>query len=755
MSNDDLVLILDDQPESGNDQASRSDGGPAWRILVVDDDADVHETTAFALNSLEVAGRPVELLHAMSAAEGVALLRRETDVAVALLDVVMETDDAGLRMVETIRNELGLRNLRIILRTGQPGQAPELETIRAYDINDYKTKSELTRHRLYASLTTAVRSYDQLRKLEASRRGLEQIIAASNQFIAEQGMQSFAEGVITQIAALLGVEPEGVVCAGANADDAELASETTFVVIAAAGRFRHLMARAIGEIDERHIVDNLSACLRSRNSVVDSHSVTLYFHGAASQDFAAYIGARAPLKEVDRELLEIFCTNIALCASNVSLVRRMRELAYVDRMLGLPNRTAFIEYIDELLAEERMKGMVLAKVDIDHFGETNDMLGYRYGDALLVALARRFELQLGGYAYVARLGGNTFGVLGRDEDVTPDALRAVFQEAFEIGGVPRRVSASIGVVRCDEVQVSCAPELIEQAFIALKRAKAQGNGRVEYYTHALGADAKDRTRLLQGLHRAFDHDRLFIVYQPKLDLRTRRTVGVEALMRWRAEDGSLIPPDRFIPVAEQSGLIVGLGAWALRTALSAVQELDNAGFGDIRMGVNVSAVQFAQPEFLADLDMALASKGVDPRRLELEVTESVALMGMDRVVSLLDEVRARKVAVSIDDFGTGFSSLSYLDQLPADRIKIDRSFVDHLETDRRGARIARLIVPLGHQLGMKVVAEGVETEGQLEALLELGCDEAQGYLFARPMPLDELLAWLGSRPEDRVAEGEA
>lgn len=718
----------------------------AWRVLVVDDDPDVHETTAFALDGLMVADRPVRLWHAHSAAEGLALLRGDPGFAVVLLDVVMETDDAGLRLVRSVRDELGLLNLRIILRTGQPGQAPELETIRTYDINDYKTKSELTRARLYATLTTALRSYEQLCSLDASRKGLEQIVAASNKFIAEQGLQAFAEGVITQIAGLLGVSPEGVVCAGRQTAYPD-ANANEVIVIAAAGPYRGLMNQRVADLEDEHIASCLQQSLEHGQNVVDERSVTLYFGGQRQHHFAAYIGARLPIKAVDRHLLEVFCTNISLCATNVLLVKRLRDLAYKDRMLQLPNRVAFIEHLNERVEAGEAGGLVLAKIDVDHFGEVNETLGHQHGDQLLRALAQRLASVLGANAFLGRLGGNTFGVLAPEQECSADQLRSVFDAPFHAGSVSRRLSACIGMLRCGEVHASSANELIEDVFIALKRAKSQGNGRTEWFTQALGADARDRAQLLYGLHRAFDHDRLFLVYQPKVDLRTGRTVGLEALMRWRAEDGLTVPPDRFIPIAEQSGLIVALGMWALRTALNTLQELARHGHHDITMGVNVSAVQMAQPEFLDELDKVLATKGVRSDKLELEVTESVALIGMDRVTELLREVRERGLSIAIDDFGTGFSSLSYLDQLPADRIKIDRAFVEHLENNDRGARIAKLIVPLGHQLGMKVVAEGVETELQLQALRQLGCDEAQGYLFARPMRLEELLAWLDARAQ--------
>ena len=214
-------MVLPDEPLTFLDDEESVPGAearlvPPWHILVVDDDEDVHETTRFALAGMRIRGRPLALLHAMSAADALAVLREHGDIAVILLDVVMESEDAGLLLVDTIRNELKLVNTRIILRTGQPGHAPECETIARYDINDYKTKSELTQNKLFTTLTAAIRSYDQLLRLDANRRGLEKIVSASNQFIAEKGLRTFAEGVITQIASLIGVAPEGVVCAASE-----------------------------------------------------------------------------------------------------------------------------------------------------------------------------------------------------------------------------------------------------------------------------------------------------------------------------------------------------------------------------------------------------------------------------------------------------------------------------------------------------------------------------------------------------------
>ena len=738
---DEDVLEFIDGVSAGGPSPGSAEREP-WRILVVDDDPDVHESTAYGLRGLEIEGRGLQLSHAYSAAQALDVLRREPDIAVVLLDVVMETEGAGLATVGAIRDELGMGNVRIILRTGQPGQAPEIDTIRRYDINDYKTKSELTRTKLYTALTTALRSYSQLLRLDASRRGLEQIVAASNQFIAESGLQTFVEGVITQMASLIGVEPEGLLCAsnGVRASD----GQPLYVVIAAAGQLAHLIQRPITEIDDPHIVASLSRCLGERCNLLAERSVTLFFEGHEGSDFAAFVYSPTPLHEVDMHLMQVFCTNIALCAANVELVARLRDYAFVDRMLDLPNRTALVQHMDAAIHGGDSNGRALGLMDVDQFAETNDMFGHVYGDLLLAAIARRLGALNVGDCLLARVAGDTFGLFGGEDRVTPVVLQAVFEQPFEIEGVQRPVSICMGFARCDASSAS-GLELLKNASIALKRAKESGQGRSAYYSSEIGVATRERTRLLHGLQRAFDQQRLFLVYQPQVSLRTGLPIGVEALLRWRTEDGLFVPPDRFIPVAEQSGLIVSIGAWVLRTALQAVGRLRSGSGMGIRLAVNVSSVQFAQPQFLEMVDEALRDTGMPPDRLELEITESVAVMGMERVASVLHEIKARGIAVAIDDFGTGFSSLSYLDRLPADRLKIDRAFVTSLDSGRLGARIAEMIVPLGHQLGMQVLAEGVENEAQAEILRRLGCDEAQGYLYARPMPIEDLGPWLAQR----------
>jgi len=280
-----------------------------WRILIVDDDDDVHHVTTFALSSVIILFRPIEFLHARSAAEAKHVLDTETDIAVILLDVVMESEDSGLKLVKTIREERGMTETRIILRTGQPGYAPEISAVSEYDINDYKTKSELTRTKLVTAVTAAIRSYNQLRAINAGRRGLEVIVRACAELTALHGLRSFAEGVITQIAGLLGLPPEGLVCAqDRGKDDGSVGP----LVIAAAGHYSNLMNRPVDQIEDPRIREALQRCLKERRSLFEADGSALFFGDPARHGMAAFIDTPTAPDRSDRQLLDMFCSNISI-----------------------------------------------------------------------------------------------------------------------------------------------------------------------------------------------------------------------------------------------------------------------------------------------------------------------------------------------------------------------------------------------------------------------------------------------------------
>ncbi|MFZ6723267.1 bifunctional diguanylate cyclase/phosphodiesterase [Undibacterium sp. Ji49W] len=735
---DELFIIEDTADISGDPRLIRS-----WKVAIVDDDEDVHSTTCFALQYVQILNRPLEFIHTYSKDETRRVFAAESDIAVVLLDVVMETEHAGLELVSFIRDELGWADTRIILRTGQPGYAPEEEAIRDYDINDYKTKNELTRKKLLTSLTAAIRSYEQIRTIDASRRGLHQIITSSAAFTFDHGIQAFASGVITQIAALCGVPPEGLLCAQGELNEMdEEATPEIFNVIASAGHYSQLMNCPIEKIDDTKIRHALRHVLTRREPLFGPYSMTLYFSGRGDRPLAAYVDLPFPLSDINRDLLEVFCANLGVCLDNLSLVNQLKNHAYRDQLLKLPNRLKFIDQISAAL-EQHQPAQMVALLDIDDFAEINDVLGHHYGDLLLKAVADRLREQLGEGVFFARISGDVFGLLGDQDLLDPDTLRQLFSLPFTIEATAHSVSMSIGMVALEGYHGDGA-EPLKDASIALKRTKIQQRGSCTLFTRSMGIEIRERATLMQHLHKAFDAERLFLMYQPQVDLETGHFTGLEALIRWRTDEGVLIPPNDFIPLAEYSGLIISLGAWVLRTACFMMVRLQKAGIAPQRMGVNVSVIQFRQDDFIDIVEKALKDSGLAPSNLELEITESVTMSSAAMFETQLSKLKNLGVNIAIDDFGTGFSSLSYLDKLPVDRLKIDRAFVNQIDTPE-GPRIAELITQLGKKLGLQVIAEGVEHAIHWKTLEAMGCHEGQGFFIGRPMLEENLVEWIHTK----------
>ena len=738
---DDLVF-LDEHPAG----AAAAGLPGVWRVMIVDDDEDVHSTTTFALGNLDMQHRPLEFVHAYSAAQARDLLQTETDIAVILLDVVMEQDDAGLHLVRFIRETLKLADVRIILRTGQPGYAPEIDAIRDFDINDYKTKSELTRIKLFTTVTAAIRSYEQIRAISSSRRGLDQIVRASTELLSLHGVQNFAAGVLAQVADILLVPANGVLCARERVDG----HADELYVVATAGAARRIGNGRLTLHDDADIFTALMRTLSNGGNIVEHGYVTLYFAGKSSRDFVAYIQVGRALGDIDRRLLDVFCANVAVGLDNVELVSHLHNAAFYDQLSKLPNRTRLVEILDATLAGPARDDATLCLVDLDHFAETNDALGHQFGDALLVAVAVRLQTSLGPHLTVARIGGDIFCVLGDAAAVNPISILCLFETPYLIEGQEVRLSATLGLVRLTEHDGSGA-DALKDADIALKRAKTQQRAGHFYFSRSMGVEIRERVRMMHALRNGFANGELFVVYQPQIDLGTRRPVGAEALLRWRGADGAFISPDRFIPIAEYSGLIIDIGEWVLRTSCHELVRLREAGHRNFTMSINVSQVQFRHPYFLEMLRAALEESQAPPEFIELEITESMAMEEPDMLIKMLAQIKHTGVSIAIDDFGTGFSSLSYLQRLQVDRLKIDRAFVSEITGSARGSSIAEMVIQLGRNLGLSIVAEGVEDERQAQILRDLGCPLAQGFLFARPMMVPALYEWLASDLQARAA----
>ena len=724
---DELFPFVDEEALVPDDTAGH------WRILIVDDEPDVHEVTLLALRDVLIEGRRLTFLHAHSAIEAKEILGREDDIAVILLDVVMETDDAGLKLVRYLREELGNRATRVILRTGQPGYAPEMETIHLYDINDYKTKSELTRVRLYTTITVAIRSFWQIHQLEANRRGLEMIVNAAMELSKPNGLRRFAEGVVTQLCALLGVSDDGLVCT------ATASRSVTPYVLAAAGHYSAWIGQSLSAIPDERVKRILEEALGQCQHAF-GESTCLYFSTPDGHALAAFVDVDYPLSEVDRKLLEVFCSNIAIGFENVQLYQKVYDLAFEDLLVHLPNRNSFVGLVEcRPVSADRV-----ALVDIDGFSDINSILDQAFGDLVLEAVATRLRAAFPPSVAVARVGNDVFGLLGNACEVSPERIAQVFALPFAVDGQELRLSATSGLIALGGNQDK-AVEVLKNTGVALKHAKSFQRGKSMFYEPVHAVEARDRMRLLNSLRQAFSAEHLFLQYQPFVDLASGRIVGAEALLRWKTEEGSFVPPDRFIPLAEQSGLMVALGDWVMRSALQFLAHLHTQGVRDFRMAINVSHAQFREPDFIDSLIQAMAAYDIDPSCVEIELTESVAIDNVELIEQKLAALRQAGVAVAIDDFGTGYSSLNILRRLDIDRLKIDRSFVSGEQCAAEDHGIARMVLQLASQLGLRTIAEGIETEEQRQKLAALGCHEGQGYLFARPLSADAFVAFLRDR----------
>ncbi|MDX3884854.1 putative bifunctional diguanylate cyclase/phosphodiesterase [Edaphosphingomonas fennica] len=430
--------------------------------------------------------------------------------------------------------------------------------------------------------------------------------------------------------------------------------------------------------------------------------------------------------------------------------RSLRAEMTHDSLTGLPNRVAFGEALDAVLACDDPVGHAVLIVDLTRFSRINESMGSIAGDELIITVARRMVASLRAGDMLARIGGDEFAILLTLTDGPGDALhaarriQATMTAPFRISDLEIRIDCAIGCALVSD-RAAGAEDLVRNAQFALKRAKA--SGRVEVYQPGEVSKARHRFSLETELRRAIDSDSLTLAFQPLINLQTNRVAGFEALARWEHEALGLISPTEFIPVAEESGLIVPLGRWAFETALSTLAQWD-ATQGEavpIHIGVNVSAIQLARDDVSSAVEGALRRAGITGERLTLELTESSIVQDPERATRTLQGLKELDAKIAMDDFGTGYSSLAYLQRLPIDILKIDRSFVTGMLGDRDSVAIVRAVLGLADALGMDTTAEGVETFELAQTLAALGCSCGQGFYFARPLAADEALAYWRSR----------
>ena len=443
---------------------------------------------------------------------------------------------------------------------------------------------------------------------------------------------------------------------------------------------------------------------------------------------------------------------VAVFSDISALKRSQRELDYLahhDPLSNLPNRLLFTERVERALERakhDELSGAVLL-IDLDHFKHINESLGHSIGDLLLKAVGERMSQQLGKRMTLARLGGDEFGLLdetcnsAEQAAVMAQRLQACLTQAFLIVDKELFITASIGISLYPS-EASDVGQVLRNADSALFKAKSSGRESYAFYSQELTEQASQRVELASALRHALDHQELRVYYQPLICLHSQEMIGVEALVRWQHPQRGLVAPGEFIPIAEETGLIGAIDAWVLEQSCRQMVAWQIAGHRLKFVAANVSSRLFSRGELDLKVAEVLRNTGLDPAHLELEVTESAVMENPDAALALLERLRALGVRLAIDDFGTGYSSLARLKRLPVHKLKLDQSFVSGLPHDQDDVAITRAVIALGHSMGLKVLAEGIEQLEQVELLQQLDCDHAQGYYFGRPQPAEQLAAHL-------------
>jgi diguanylate cyclase (GGDEF)-like protein/PAS domain S-box-containing protein len=492
---------------------------------------------------------------------------------------------------------------------------------------------------------------------------------------------------------------------------------------------------------------------RDHRDLANSHglrscwSIPILSHGGeVLGTFALYSGSVRTPDDNEIGLINTASRLAGIAMDRELAHRRIAHMAHHDSLTGLPNRTLLMTRLDEAVtrAKSMGEGLTLAFVDIDNLKLINDTLGHSTGDRLLTVLAQRMSGAIRGRDTVARIGGDEFVILFADHKLSREPLttkietvRRSLADPVEIDGQMREVTASIGIASYpgdgDNPQ-----ELLMNADAAMYRAKETGRNKCQIFTSEITSAARERYDLQEGLRRALANQELSLVYQPQVDLDSGRIFAAEALIRWKHPTLGMVPPSKFIPVAEACGLIVPIGEWVLRTVCIQAKAWYRAGTRPIGVSVNVSARQFAERNWIDQVSNILKEADLDPNRLELELTESLIIKDVPLAIATMRRLRTMGVQMSIDDFGMGYSSLNALKSFPVARLKLDQSFVREIPNNRSDNAIALTVISLGHELNLKVIAEGVENASQLRFLREHGCDEAQGYYFSKPLRAAEL-----------------
>lgn len=710
------------------------------KILTVEDDIDYQAALLLSLQTLNYCGREVEFLSANSAQEAASVIAKHPDISLVLLDVVMEDEDSGLRLVRSVRNSLGNQLVRIILLTGQPGMMPLDDLMANYDIDDYWNKSELSHDHLQTIVLGNLRTWEHLYAMQQARHGLQMLIESSQRISSQLDLKSYTQSILNELARVFNLNKGGIVCIAHKHDE----SPEQALVFAAAGQFSAWANQFLGRVTpEAELLRIVQQSLSTQGHIIETPLSALYFSSdeVDQRDYVVVVKCDQPLTEFEIDLLQIFGENINAGFSNVALHNRLSELAYQDSTTGLHNKNWFLKQLDGLTLNERQNTKLLM-LYVEDLSYSEVLLGVQFGRTLMTHLAAHLKACFVKAIDVVLYERDTLLLLVYDnKDYQREELEHVLHPQLNIDGAVHTIDLTGTILKLSDLpphQSSSQVLGIAKSFLEQTKHRNVDFGVFDS-TEMEGM--QERYELMKKMRCALADEQIFIHLQPKIDLDNGALQGFEVLVRWRDEEGNMIPPDRFVPLAETSGLIDKLDDYVTRRACEAIKTLRTLGI-EVPLSVNVAGSEISRSDFVARFEATLKEMGISTKEIEIEVTETQLIEVMRTASGCLDRLGELGVRVSIDDFGAGYSSLSYLSMLNASVLKIDRQFIARMTQSSQDQQIVKMIIELGHLLKMEVIAEGIETEEQYQVLQQLGCDAGQGYFIGRPMPLEAVHEWL-------------
>jgi EAL domain-containing protein (putative c-di-GMP-specific phosphodiesterase class I)/GGDEF domain-containing protein len=710
------------------------------KVLSVEDDPDYQAALMNGLSALNYDGKQVTFLTASSASEAATVIAANPDISVIFLDVVMETDAAGLRLISTIRDVIGNDLVRIVLLTGQPGMAPVDDLIGQYDIDDYWCKSDLTQAHLQTIVLSNLRTWEHLSDMKEARHGMQLLLASSQRIASKSDITEYTHSVLAEICLILKMSSSGGIVCFFHPEEEHLENAQ---IVAACGEFSAYVHQSfLLAIEDSAFREAAELANKQKRHVFQDGFSVLYFSNQEleNREYMVVVKLGRSLAVNEINLLQVFCENISVGFRNVALHNRLTELAYIEPTLGIHNKNWLIREIRNMFSWEREKASLLM-IYVEDLAYTESVLGAKYCDQLTLSLYDSLQHFFEKTVDIALLERDTLVlIVYDDQDYSEASLENIIHTSLNVENSLHSLDLTVSSVKFSNFPDYDAEQLVSVGKSTLERAKYEG---VSYlaFSETLASAMFGRYELLKDLREAIANDQICAYFQPKFRLKDNALIGFEALARWQHKNGQFVPPDQFIALAESSGLIDKLDQQMLKQSCYAINQLKQIGI-EVPISINVAGNEIIRPNYFENFKKQLEKEGISNELIELEITESQIIEEKATINKHLATFKALGIRVNIDDFGTGYSSLAYLSTLLVSTIKIDHSFVWRMEESEKDWEILKMIIDLGNFLGLNVIAEGIETEQQKTHLLALGCEDGQGYLYAKPMSLEDTISWI-------------